>query len=119
MPEILDTVKDDHSLSYLLNINEDVIFFNGHFENNPILPGVTQIHWVMKLLQQHFDFKFKTLEQVKFIESIAPNTRLTLNLKINKLKVFFEYINDQQLFSKGVISIIDHSKNKTVVKENT
>lgn len=64
-------------------ITGDLAVFNGHFPNEPIVPGVAQLYWADKLAGRAFPGHRETLEVVrlKFVKVIVPGTLLRLNLE--------------------------------------
>lgn len=63
-------------------IGPDLYHFQGHFPQQPILPGVAQIDWAITLARQAFDLPARLLrmETLKFQALIQPGTRLLLDL---------------------------------------
>ncbi|MCZ6855898.1 MAG: hypothetical protein O7G86_18440, partial [Gammaproteobacteria bacterium] len=66
----------------------------GHFPNNPIVPGVAQISWVAAAAKQAFRVTgfSGNMEAVKFRSPIIPGNQIRLTLRIdrNTNKVHFE-----------------------------
>jgi 3-hydroxymyristoyl/3-hydroxydecanoyl-(acyl carrier protein) dehydratase len=60
-------------------------FFEGHFPNLPILPGVAQIDWMIWLSGTLFGAHapFAGLEAVKFHRVIRPGARLVATLEFD------------------------------------
>ena len=89
----------------------DLLYFQGHFQRQAILPGVVQIDWV-----QHFARKFFTLDltaqhhvkqvkQLKFQKSIAPFESITLRMSYvpEKLTLQFNYTSLGTQHSSGLM----------------
>lgn len=83
-----------------VTINEN--FFQGHFPNNPVMPGVliveamaqTSAVLVAKSLNVEPNTKgvlFTGIQEVKFRKSVVPGDRLELNVRIlnNKMNIWF------------------------------
>jgi 3-hydroxymyristoyl/3-hydroxydecanoyl-(acyl carrier protein) dehydratase len=64
-------------------IGPDLYHFQGHFPQQPILPGVAQIDWAISLARQAFALPphMVRMEALKFQALIQPGTRLTLDLE--------------------------------------
>lgn len=64
-------------------ISPDLYHFQGHFPQQPILPGVAQIDWAITLARQAFalPLNLKRMETLKFQALIQPGTRLLLDLE--------------------------------------
>lgn len=76
-----------------LTINEE--FFQGHFPNNPIMPGVLQLEALAQcsapILLTVPEFKGKTalfaaMENVRFRNIVRPGDRLDMEIHLVKLK---------------------------------
>jgi 3-hydroxymyristoyl/3-hydroxydecanoyl-(acyl carrier protein) dehydratase len=81
-------------------------WFEGHFPDHPILPGVVQIAWAVHYagILHGFTRAVHTLEQVKFKRSILPDTRLTLYLTADTAgRVRYEYRDAQHSYASGVL----------------
>lgn len=91
----------DSSLSVMLYISEDLAWFEGHFDSQPILPGVAQIDWVMRYATQYLvpDAQFSSLDQVKFINPILPQRDVQIDIEWHESKkqlVFHYYLMDAE-----------------------
>ena len=60
----------------------DLIYFDGHFRDAPLLPGVVQIDWVIEYGRRCFDLPaaFRGVHALKFHRLIKPEMVLTLEL---------------------------------------
>jgi 3-hydroxymyristoyl/3-hydroxydecanoyl-(acyl carrier protein) dehydratase len=56
--------------------------FRGHFPGDPVLPGVVQVDWAIRLGETLFGPQgtFLGLERVKFLEPVRPGEALELAL---------------------------------------
>ncbi|KQY90629.1 AMP-binding protein [Pelomonas sp. Root1444] len=59
--------------------------FDGHFENQPVLPGVVQLDWAERFARELFALQpaFAGLEQLKFQQVIRPGSTVELTLTVN------------------------------------
>lgn len=90
-----------------LHIPETLGYFRGHFEQVPLLPGVVQVDWAIRLARQHFEMApvFKRVSALKFMRVIAPDSQLTLILEWqrDKLELAFRYETTEAVYSSGRI----------------
>ena len=105
---LIDGIEDyepgEYAVGYkCVTYRED--FFAGHFPDMPILPGVTQVDWAVRFARQYLklDGGFSSLENVKFLALIFPDTRLQLALKwdAQTRRLDFSYANSRRKFSTG------------------
>lgn len=93
---------------YIVNIEatENTGAFDGHFPGQPILPGVVQLDWVMKLAQVIFEVTEPSAQdfQIKFSHIIQPGL-VELRLKYSKGKIDFEYHAKDKKCSSGSIKV--------------
>jgi acyl-CoA synthetase (AMP-forming)/AMP-acid ligase II/3-hydroxymyristoyl/3-hydroxydecanoyl-(acyl carrier protein) dehydratase len=106
-PKIIRTEQHDNTVTLHCHIPANLIYFKGHFDPHPILPGVTQIYWAEKLGQSLFDItgRFKRLETIKFLHIISPDQTVTLQLDFNAEKntFTFRYQSEDTVHSSGRI----------------
>lgn len=108
-PNVLSIKTDIYSVTLKLEISSELTHFDGHFPEQPILPGVTQIFWVEHFSRQYLGAMipqegfFSHLEAVKFQQLIRPeeSVELLLEYKSEKQKLYFQYYNAEQQFSSG------------------
>ncbi len=72
----------DNKVVFEFIIPPELSYFNGHFAQQPILPGVVQVHWAEHFARQCFDFStnFTGLTNIKFQQIIIPGQSVTLEL---------------------------------------
>ncbi|MBT5231878.1 MAG: AMP-binding protein [Methylococcales bacterium] len=108
LPEILSSKSiSADQYEYQLKIPASLLYFKGHFEGRPILPGVVQVHWVIGFARELFELKpaFTHLEAVKFYDFIKPDmvVDLTLQYLPDKGVLKFFYKNSKAKLSSGKV----------------
>ncbi|WP_369919713.1 AMP-binding protein [Marinomonas polaris] len=105
--ELARTHIDDNNWRFSFYVPKELIYFDGHFEANPILPGIAQTHWAQHYGREVFAFegRFNRLEAVKFQSVIFPDSEVTLELEYDpfKGKLTFQYISKKGVHSSGRI----------------
>lgn len=104
-----------YELIVTLNIPASLSWFEGHFESQPVLPGVAQISYAMYYAAQRLNVSaaFLSLEQVKFLVPILPSDDIVLRLTTDEIhqKLQFRYLAgsspdaDPMLMSSGKIRL--------------
>lgn len=83
-------------------------WFEGHFPQFAILPGVVQIGWAEHFARTLYGFNtgVSVLEQVKFKRPILPGARLTLVLKpdMPAQRLRYEYRDADTSYSTGTLN---------------
>jgi 3-hydroxymyristoyl/3-hydroxydecanoyl-(acyl carrier protein) dehydratase len=113
-PSILSQLIDGDSATLTLGVDSDIYDFSGHFAQFPLLPGVTQIDWVMHYAKQILKISapFSGMEVIKFQQPILPGAQvqLTLNWDSNRHKLAFQYAAvDGAIHSSGKIKLAHSS----------
>jgi len=75
--------RGEHNVVLQLHVPPDLLYFDGHFPEAPILPGVVQLDWALALGRQYFDLPahFRALQALKFQRVVTPGATLTLELE--------------------------------------
>ncbi|MDO6695055.1 AMP-binding protein [Aliiglaciecola sp. 3_MG-2023] len=106
-PIIKSIDKETAEVKIACVMPKELVYFDGHFEQAPILPGVVQVHWAQKYAAEYFVIsgRFSHLEVIKFSGVIQPEDKIDLVLVFNsqKQKVSFSYRSDKGLHSSGRI----------------
>lgn len=107
LPQILAQQVQGDSLQLELLLPAELFWFKGHFPQQPILPGVTQLNWVMIFARQALGFcdEFGGFEVMKFQQPLLPGARLTLDIQWvrEKNRLIFSYVEGQRQASSGKI----------------
>jgi hypothetical protein len=93
-----------------LDLDQSLVWFQGHFPGCPILPGVAQIHLSRVFAERlwHMAPGSSDVLRVKFRMLIRPGDRVRLHLwrDVNKATIRFRFENDGLPASEGVIGQI-------------
>ena len=102
---LVDRIKGivlNESAVGIKNVSANEEFFQGHFPDEPVMPGVLQIEalaqtacvLVLKSLGEkapkHPGILFTTIEKVKFRKPVVPGDQLELHVRIlkNKMSIY-------------------------------
>ena len=99
---------DENSLSADLTFLKDAIYFQGHFPNYPILPGVVQLHFVFHFLKRYFNETADkySVHKLKFTNLILPEKSIRFQItKTNKNEYDFSYTAEGKAYSSGKIKM--------------
>lgn len=86
------------------SITADLCVLDGHFPDEPIVPGVALLYWAESLARRVFPGHHATGEVVrlKFRRVVVPGTMLTLALENRGgTTVSFTYVSDKGVHSSG------------------
>lgn len=105
LPEVRALERTAHGVSLTLMVPADLSYFEGHFPQVPLLPGVVQVTWAIQLGRAHlsFDARFRALSAVKFMRVIQPGATVMLRLDYDDeaRRLDFVYELAGQLCSNG------------------
>ena len=94
-----------------LKIPENLYYFQGHFPQVAILPGVVQLDWVMHYLNKYLAVdtsKAVSIDALKFQIIVKPNYEIELYLKQVKANKFsFSYSSTQGQHASGKVVLTD------------
>lgn len=100
---------DANTVHLHLCMQPDLIFFRGHFDELPVLPGVVQIHWVEHFARVMFGERlpgrdvFSRMEVVKFQELIRPGREVCMEITLQPghSRIVFRLRDGDSAFSSG------------------
>ena len=109
LPLVLNYRKDSNEALYEMIFSPCCNFFEGHFQNFPILPGVVQLYFAHQFAQKAFDRNIKSspAKKVKFSHLIRPDEKIELILKLTDRNVIYEYKNKDLVCSSGIFELTD------------
>lgn len=109
LPDVIELVHSPDDLLLKLNIGSKMAAFNGHFDTEPVVPGVVQIQWVLAFSKMYIKelqtFGIENLEAIKFQNVIRPDQKLSLVLSFSKQKLRFTFTSATGKHSSGRIVI--------------
>ncbi len=85
LPKLLGRESGVEEL-FVLALTPDLLAFQGHFPDNPILPGVIQVDWAIRFGREAFGplGDFQGIRNLKFMDLIRPGERLELYLTFDR-----------------------------------
>ena len=105
--EVLAEARSGDTLHYELRVPPTLAHFAGHFPGLPILPGVVQVDWAMRLAADHLPAvrAVASIDRLKFMAPVAPGALLKLTLAHDaaRRRVQFSYRLDGRECASGVI----------------
>ncbi len=107
MPFVFDVKKDSDYVEYGVVFPKSCNFFEGHFTNFPVLPGVVQLYFANYFAQEAFGVKVSTesVKKIKFSKIIKPDEKLTLIFEKKGNSITYTYKKDEQICSGGVMTV--------------
>lgn len=101
MPTVVSRESGEEE-AFVLALEPGHLAFQGHFPGNPILPGVIQVDWAVRLGTEAFGplGDFQGIHNLKFMGMVRPEDPLTLFLKFDpstgKLAFRFEGLSERK-----------------------
>lgn len=85
LPECKWLKREELEVCALLDVDADLLVFDGHFPQAPLVPGVAQLHWAHCIGQRCFAMpdNFLRAEALKFQQAIVPGQQVQLSLHWN------------------------------------
>jgi 3-hydroxymyristoyl/3-hydroxydecanoyl-(acyl carrier protein) dehydratase len=105
LPQIDSIERSQDGLNLRFSVPPALEYFQGHFPECALLPGVVQIGWAIEIARAQFPItgKFQALAGVKFMRVIQPGAAVSLALSCDATcsEFCFEYRSDGTLCSSG------------------
>lgn len=106
--EVLKIERAEAQCELQIRIPPELLYFQGHFPDFPILPGVAQLHWAVGWAQSEFGYAGapKALQAIKFHQVIQPDAQIRVRLQHNpaRASVSYEFRSDIGLHASGRLS---------------
>jgi len=106
-PIIEQETVDSLKVELTLNIPKNLYYFQGHFPQAAVLPGVAQIDWVMNYISTYFNIdkrQLLSIDALKFQVIIRPTYTIKLLLvKMTDTKVSFNYYSEHGQHASGKV----------------
>lgn len=106
-PQVLQQTHCGSEVTLRVFIPRDLLCFEGHFPEVPILPGVIQVEWAVAFARRFFKLPqhFRRLELLKFQRVIGPRMTLTLTIEYLAVRqtVTFRYASEAGRHSSGQV----------------
>lgn len=111
LPRILESTQSNSKVRLELLVEDDIEYFEGHFDGFAILPGVALIGWI-----SHFGAEYlgttktsRGLDAIKFLKPILPNSRVHIEIEYLKEKASLSFVcaNETEKMASGRILLGD------------
>jgi 3-hydroxymyristoyl/3-hydroxydecanoyl-(acyl carrier protein) dehydratase len=105
LPTVLAERRSAEGVELDLLVGPELAYFAGHFPGLPILPGVVQIDWAVKLAREKLGVagEFAGAENLKFLSIVKPGARPTLSLGPAGRRLRFSYDTPARAVSSGIL----------------
>jgi acyl-coenzyme A synthetase/AMP-(fatty) acid ligase len=105
--EVLGEARSGDVLHYELRVPPTLTHFAGHFPGLPILPGVVQLDWAIRLAAEHVTGvrEVASVERLKFTAPVTPGAvlKLTLAHDTARRRVQFAYQLGERDCASGIV----------------
>ncbi|WP_250535524.1 AMP-binding protein [Caballeronia sp. AZ10_KS36] len=106
--ELLAESRAGDTLRYELRVPPSLAHFAGHFPGLPILPGVVQVDWAIRLASEHIAAvrAIESVDRLKFMAPVPPGAVLELRLAhdATRRRVQFAYrMNGRECASGAIV----------------
>ncbi|MPQ56720.1 AMP-binding protein [Duganella sp. FT27W] len=114
-PHVRELERDEHRVLLEVTAPADLLYFDGHFDVAPILPGVVQVEWALHYGRQYFTLppNFTGVNLLKFQQVVRPDMAVQLELVHDTAKgsLNFRYVSEGSQHSSGRIMLAGEQDN--------
>jgi 3-hydroxymyristoyl/3-hydroxydecanoyl-(acyl carrier protein) dehydratase len=101
--------SENGNISAQVHVPGDTSWFNGHFPEWPVLPGIAQLHMVCELVRHALDCPVRVVEvsRVRFKQRIVPEDRLTVMAEVRsgESRYAFRITRGDEVVCTGTMTI--------------
>lgn len=104
LPTILKIDQTENQVTLTLLVPENLPYFEGHFPEHPVLPGVVQLRWAEELAREYglVSQPFNRVDKLKFLRIIGRGFEVALQLRLAADgSVSFQYDSEHGKHSSG------------------
>ncbi|WP_332853716.1 AMP-binding protein [Duganella sp. S19_KUP01_CR8] len=105
LPQLRELEREPQRVLLEVSAPANLLYFDGHFDVAPILPGVVQVDWAIHYGRHYFNLppQFKGINALKFQQVIQPETPVQLELLHDAAKscLQFRYVSDAGQHASG------------------
>ena len=107
-PDVLAIDTDGTAASLQLKLPRRLPWFDGHFPDRPILPGIAQVHLAGVAARSLFgiDQRIVGTGRLKFQRPLIPDVVVTLDLSFSQTTVRFTFTHESSSVSSGSLRLI-------------
>jgi acyl-CoA synthetase (AMP-forming)/AMP-acid ligase II len=102
-----DQAQDGQRVLLELVVPSTLFYFDGHFTQAPVLPGVVQVDWAIRYGREHFAVApgFRAIHALKFQQVVRPDVPFKLELRYDgaSCTLHFRYFSDAGQHAGGRI----------------
>lgn len=105
LPQIESENRDGDRVEFALLLQPELRWFEGHFPEQPILPGVAQLHIATVLAERVWGIEFPghDMSRVKFRRVMQPGERVSLSLVRRERRLDFQYVSGGEIVASGTV----------------
>ncbi|HEX8614004.1 MAG TPA: AMP-binding protein [Telluria sp.] len=107
VPQVRLVEQDAQRTLLELVVPSTLFYFDGHFTQAPVLPGVVQVDWAIRYAREHFAVApgFRGIHALKFQQVVRPDIPFHLELKYDSASctLHFRYFSDAGQHAGGRI----------------
>lgn len=97
--------RSEHGLERRLSVPADLVYFDGHFDDLPLVPGVVQLRWALDAAADLMARRPRVLalEALKFPEPLPPGQAFTLRVELSPSgdRLGFRLYEGERVFASG------------------
>ena len=109
LPQIVSSSAAGPAATFRLRVVPELAHFAGHFPGFPILPGIVQLDWAVRLGRRHFPGldESRGVDNFKCQALVFPGAELTLELRRDGAALHFRFFDERRTYSSGKILFAD------------